>query len=212
MSKLLLGLCIILIFIIATYNSNAIKHHFKNDKSVYPSKNNASSAIILKLKKHIDIAKKFAGTHRFNDSIAFLIDMKIPSGKKRFFLVDFKKDTVTNAGLVTHGSGSYYGADSLIFSNVPQSSCTSLGMYKIGASYQGSFGLAYKLYGLSTTNSKAFERFVVLHSHDCVPPNEVYPQPICQSLGCPTVAPAFLAKLQPIIDASPKPILLYIYY
>jgi hypothetical protein len=212
MSKLLLGCSIIVIFIIATYKSNSIKHYFKSDKSKYPTKNNTSKAIILKLKKHIEIANKFATAHQFNDSIAFLIDMKIPSGKKRFFMVDFKKDTVTNAGLVTHGSGSHYSADSLVFSNVPQSGCTSLGMYKIGAAYQGSFGLAYKLHGLDKTNSKAFERFVVLHSHDCVPANEVFPQRICQSLGCPTVAPAFLAKLQPIIDASPKPILLYIYY
>ncbi len=115
------------------------------------------------------------------------------------------------AALVTHGSGSERGGDSLYFSNVPGSSCSSLGKYKIGHAYQGKFGLAYKLYGLDASNSKAFERFVVLHGHDCVPNDEVYPIGICESLGCPTVAPAFLLSLQKILDASSAPVLLHIF-
>jgi hypothetical protein len=85
-----------------------------------------------------------------------------------------------------------------------------LGKYKVGYSYNGRFGLAYKLYGLDKTNDKAFERFVVLHSHDCVPETEVKDD-ICQSDGCPTVSPGFLQYLKPIINASKKPVLLWIY-
>jgi hypothetical protein len=85
-----------------------------------------------------------------------------------------------------------------------------LGKYKIGIPYQGRFGLAYKLYGLEKTNNKAFERYVVLHSHDCVPNTEVADE-ICQSDGCPTISPSYLQYLKPIIDESKKPVLLWIY-
>jgi len=129
-----------------------------------------------------------------------------------FFVYNLVKDSVEIAGLVTHGSGSGNGADELIFSNVKNSNCTSIGKYKVGTSYTGNFGLAYKLYGLDNTNSNAFDRFVVLHSHACVPNNEVNPLPICVSLGCPTVSPAFLNSLKTYLDESLRPILLWIYY
>ncbi len=138
--------------------------------------------------------------------------MRSPSGKNRFFVYNLTKDSVEIAGLVTHGSGSDNGADELTFSNVKNSNCTSIGKYKVGSSYTGSYGLAYKLYGLDKTNSNAFDRFVVLHSHACVPNEEVYPLPICVSLGCPTVSPSFLTRLKEYLDESQRPILLWVYY
>lgn len=69
--------------------------------------------------------------------------------------------------------------------------------------------LAFKLYGLDATNDKSFERFVVLHVHACVPESEVTAE-ICQSDGCPTVAPGFLKQLEPVIKQSEKPVLLWI--
>lgn len=153
--------------------------------------------------------KIFTQQKGYNDRIAFLIDMSIPSGRKRFFVYNIQKDSVEAAGMVTHGQGS--PKPEIEFSNVPGSYCTSRGKYKIGKSYQGRFGLAYKLYGLDKTNDKAFERFVVLHSHDCVPEVETDPMGICQSQGCPTVAPAFLQKLKTYLDHSGKPILMEIF-
>ena len=158
-----------------------------------------------------DDLKSFIKAKHFNDRICFLIDMHINSGKKRFFVYNLEKDSIEMAGLVTHGSGSGYDESDLYFSNEPGSNCTSLGKYKVGKPYNGQFGLAYKLYGLDATNSKAFERFVVLHAHSCVPATEVYPVPICKSFGCPTVAPSFLQLLRNYIDNSEKPILLNIY-
>lgn len=161
--------------------------------------------------------KSTAATHYnkaygFNTQHCFLMDMRIGSGKNRFFVYNMQKDSVEIAGLVTHGGGSDNGFEDLTFSNTPNSHCTSLGKYKIGKSYNGKFGLAYKLYGLEKTNSKAFDRFVVLHAHECVPNAEVGPSPICVSQGCPTVSPVFLRKLKSFIDTSPAPILLWIYY
>jgi hypothetical protein len=153
--------------------------------------------------------KKYLKANNYNTTHCFLIDMKIESNKKRFFVYNVVKDSVELSGLVTHGSGTTQ-SDEIIFSNKPNSLCTSLGRYKIGKSYNGKFGLAYKLYGLDSSNSNAFNRFVVLHSHECVPAYEVN-YAICQSWGCPTVAPAFLQQLQHYIDKSSKPILLSIY-
>lgn len=147
----------------------------------------------------------------YNEEICFFIDMGASPGKKRFFAYSIKTGVILNSGLVAHGSGGGSSFEEPHFSNSVGSNCTSLGKYKIGQSYSGQFGLAYKLHGLDKTNNNAFARFVVLHAHDCVPEGEIYPESICMSWGCPTVAPAFLKELAKHIDASDKPILLEIY-
>ncbi len=171
-----------------------------------------SREVLSRLRLKAASAKDFVRTHGFSQTRCFLVDMRLPSGMKRFFVYNFRKDTVELSGLVTHGSGSETDSTDLLFSNRPNSYCTSLGRYKIGKPYQGAFGLAYKLYGLDETNDKAFDRAVVLHGHSCVPDAEVYPGTICLSLGCPTVSPAFLTHLQDYLDNSAAPVLLWIYY
>lgn len=191
------------------------KPKFKFRKEDHPfsfRKKADDNTAFLRLKEKAGLLSAYANDNGFNTTRCFLADMRIASGKKRFFVYNLQKDSVEQAGLVAHGSGSDKGTADLIFSNTPNSNCTSLGKYRIGKSYMGTFGLAYKLYGLDNTNSKAFERFVVLHAHACVPNGEVAPLPICESWGCPTVAPAFLKELQTIIDRSEKPVLLWIYY
>jgi L,D-transpeptidase catalytic domain len=167
---------------------------------------------LLRLNKKAEAAKDYITDHGFDDRYCFLMDMRIPSGKNRFFVYNLDEGEVEIAGLVAHGSGIGNSSATPVFSNAPNSYCTSLGKYKIGKSYQGQFGLAYKLYGLDKTNSKAFDRFVVLHAHECIPNSEVAPATICKSWGCPTVSPAFLKKLKSYIDTSSKPVLLWIYY
>jgi hypothetical protein len=117
---------------------------------------------------------------------------------------------VQRSGLVTHGRCNQDWLEGRKYGNTVGCGCTSLGKYRIGNSYNGRFGLAFKLYGLDKTNDKAFNRFVVLHSHACVPEAEVKDD-ICQSDGCPTVAPGFLLQLKSILTGSKKPVLLWIY-
>jgi hypothetical protein len=178
----------------------------ETDKKVIDNKEAAH------LKKYSEKAKTYLKQNNFCEEYCFLVDMKIAPGKKRFFIYDLIKDTIIDAGLVTHGGGSETKSDSLVFCNTPSSGSTSLGKYKIGVEYSGQFGMAFKLHGLEASNSKAFERFVVLHSHSCVPAEEVYPSPICTSLGCPTVNPSFLPTLKKYIDKSDKPVMLWIIY
>lgn len=173
-------------------------------------KKNEKAALAVRLQSFAGRLQDYAAKNGYNTRYCFLVDMTIACGSNRFFVYDIKNDSVLQSGLVTHGYGnSNYSHTS--FSNVPGSNSSSLGKYKIGNSYNGKFGLAYKLHGLDKTNSKAFERFVVLHAHDCVPAAEVAPQPICMSQGCPTVAPSFLTTLSQYIDGAEKPLLLWIF-
>ena len=180
--------------------------HLVNPKSI----DDEDTRRRIRLKQKATILAKYASDNGFNTTHCFVMDLSIASGKKRFFVYDLKNDSVECSGLVAHGSGSDT-ATGLYFSNTPGSNCTSLGKYKIGKSYYGTFGLAYKLHGLDKTNSNAFNRFVVLHAHGCVPDNEVKPLEICRSWGCPTVSPTFLSHLKTYLDKSKQPILLWIF-
>jgi hypothetical protein len=171
-----------------------------------------SDKVIGHVKSYGDKIKPFVKANNYCEDYCFLIDMKIPSGKKRFFVYDLNKDSILHSGLVTHGGGSQTTTDALTFNNIPNASATSLGKYKIGNEYSGRFGMAFKLHGLEATNNKAFERFVVLHGHSCVPDSETDPFLICTSLGCPTVSPSFLPTLKKYIDKADKPIVLWIFY
>lgn len=165
---------------------------------------NPGPSSFVKMQSKASAARKFAAAKKFNTQICFLIDMSVSSGKRRFFIYDLQHDCIISSGLVTNGRRGRY-------SNEIGSNCTSTGKYKIGKPYRGVFGLAYKLYGLEATNSNAFARFVVLHSMECVPDVEVGPLPICESNGCPALSAAFLKTVSKYIDASPKPVLLWIY-
>ena len=154
-------------------------------------------------------AKQFITGQNYQDQYFFLVDLGLPSGQNRFFIYDLVKDSLLHAGLVTHGNCNQYWLEKVKFSNTVGCGCSSLGKYKIGRSYYGRFGLAFKLYGLEQSNSNAYKRYVVLHSHDCVPDFEVEDE-ICQSNGCPTVSPSFLKKLESMIKKSKKPVLLWI--
>ena len=171
--------------------------------------NNINGSQTNKIKGVSASLKKFA-QGKYNIHTCFILDMSTSSGKKRFFVYNLKNDSIELAGLVTHGSGCEKGIGKMLFSNQPNSNCTSIGKYKIGGSYYGRFGLAFKLHGLDKSNNNAFARSVVLHAHSCVPDDEVSPFHICKSLGCPMVSPAFLLKLHAYIEKSKQPILLEI--
>ena len=176
--------------------------HFKKPTTVIPS-----PKTILKVKTKASEANAFVKKNNYNTEFCFLIDLNLPSNQKRFFVYDFKKNRVPNSGLVTHGNCNEIWLEGRRYGNTTGCGCSSIGKYKIGYAYYGKFGLAFKLYGLETTNDKAMERYVVLHSHSCVPDTEVN-NDICQSNGCPTVSPKFLKEIEPLIKGSKKPILL----
>jgi hypothetical protein len=147
----------------------------------------------------------------YSTKFCFLIDMTIASGRDRFFVYDLENKAVAYSGLVAHGCCNETFISHPKFSNSSSSGCSSLGKYKVGAFYTGKYGPSYRLYGLESSNSNAFQRGVVIHGYDCVPDKEIYPMVLCNSLGCPMVSYNFFDRLSRIIDHSEKPILLWIY-
>lgn len=166
-----------------------------------------------KLAIHIREVKKVVDANpEYNNEFAFFIDMGIQSGKYRFFVYNLKTNKIIDEGLVTHGFGSEKRSNGqMTFSNVGNSLCTSLGNYSIGNSYLGSYGKAYKLYGLDKTNSNAFARNIVLHKMSTIPDHEQN-ESIEKSFGCPAVNGLYFERLSKIIDNSNSNIIMSIYY
>lgn len=183
-------------------------------KIAFKSKDAVSSSASATIEiAEINAVKKIVNSNsKYNKRIAFFIDMKIHSGKKRFFVYDLKLNKIIDQGLVAHGSGSETNIKGkLKFSNVPNSLSTSLGKYSIGNHYYGKFGKAYKLYGLDASNSNAFSRDIVFHYYFDVPYQE-QDNYICNSYGCPMVNKKYFDRMAKIIDNSKSDIVMSIYY
>lgn len=186
--------------------------------SSFTTYNTANKAVLselemLRLSDHAnEIKSQIGADHKYSSKIAFLVDMKIKSGKNRFFVYDLQNNKILDQGLVAHGSGSETGIPGdLKFSNAANSYCTSLGKYAVEKSYNGMFGKAFKLNGLDESNSNAYKRAIVLHQYSAVPYDE-QDHYIVRSQGCPMVNEVFFKRLEKIIDSSNSKIMLYVYY
>ena len=160
-------------------------------------------------------AKTYCVEKGFNTNYCFLIDFSIPSGKKRFFVWDFKGDSIKYSSLCAHGYGKESTPKKPVYSNVEGSYCSSLGKYKVGIRSYSKWGINvhYKLHGLESTNSNAFKRYIVLHSYTPVPTLEIYPMhlPLGISQGCPVICDDVMRKVDALLKAEKKPVLLWIY-
>ena len=154
--------------------------------------------------------KQYAQKNGYDIEYAFLSNLGILSNKKRFFVINLSTMKVEEAGLVSHGRGQGQTIHAKQYSNKAGSRSTSLGRYKILGKYSGSYGEAYRMAGLDSSNLNAFNRDIVLHSMGCIPDSENR-MPACVSDGCPSVSPKFLSQLQQIIDSRKKPMLLWIF-
>jgi L,D-transpeptidase catalytic domain len=216
-SLLALLICTILIFYSCGTDDQKIGTKIKPKTNVEKPKKAEDDYPVLDTNRIIKEANKLKiflqNNTNYNQEIVMIADMKIFSGYKRFVTYNLITDKIINFGHVAHGSNSEINSSTheLCFSNVQNSNQTSLGKYKIGNSYIGEFGKAYKLYGLDASNSNAFARFIVLHSYGSmfdIDKKSASPR----SLGCPMVAKSYFAILEKQIDASRKPILLDIIY
>lgn len=162
--------------------------------------------------KEIKNIKTFAKKGDYNKDFAIMIDYSLHSGKKRFFVVDLKNDSIIKKALVCHGSGKGQNTKAIptVFSNVSESNCTSLGMAVMGERAYSSWGKNFKYWidGLEKKNSNMRKRIVVLHAWEGVPDEEIYPKSLATSWGCPTVSVDFLDELDLILKENKK-VLLY---
>jgi hypothetical protein len=174
-----------------------------------------SDTLIARLRLKADSAFQYCRSNGFSEKYCFLIDFGIHSGKNRFFIWDFEKDTIVRAGLCAHGYGGNSTPDRPEYSNEEGSYCSSQGRYRTGISSYSQWGIHvhYKLHGLEPTNSNAFKRIVVLHSYKYVPDGEIYPLylPMGYSAGCPVVSNAMMTAADKLLKDSDKPFLLWIF-
>lgn len=162
-------------------------------------------------------ALAFCKANGYNESYYFLVDLSIHSGKDRFFIYDFKQQQITDKNLVTHGSCDVLEAngdkwEKAKFNNANNSHCSAKGKYKIGKRDYSSWGIKVKywLHGLDASNSNAEQRVVVLHSWSAVANEEVFPNYSPLSWGCPAVSDDFMKVLDAKLQATSKPVLLWI--
>lgn len=174
---------------------------------------------IARMDEKAEEALSFCKSNGYNTDFCILIDMKIHSGKYRLFVYDFNSKTVEYKALVAHGCGKgdkQSTGSQPLFSNEEGSLLTSLGKYKIGIRSYSQYGINvhYKLHGLEATNSNAFKRIVVLHSHTPVPAAEIYPLhlPMGWSFGCPVTDDETMTYLDAKLKNTPKAVLLWIFY
>jgi hypothetical protein len=160
-------------------------------------------------------AFRFCKQQKLDTAFAIFVDMSLPSGKFRLFVLNLQSQKVVCQSLCCHGMGGTSSEEKIDFSNVPGSNCTSLGKYKTGARAFSQYGIHvhYKLHGLELTNNKAFDRIVVLHSYSPVPETEIYPShlPMGWSLGCPVVSNNTMTFLDNLLKKRSRPLLLWIY-
>jgi hypothetical protein len=163
-------------------------------------------------------ALRFCNSKDLNNDFCILIDMSLHSGVNRFFVWDFKNNKISKKYLVGHGCGpnSWSKDDSKAnpgFSNEDGSHLSSLGKYKLEGRGYSDWGIniKYLMYGLEETNSNALKRFIVFHSWEMMSDNEVFPQGSPEGWGCPTVSNNAMKEIDPMIQYSKKPVLMWIY-
>lgn len=141
----------------------------------------------------------------YNASVACYVDLTRPDNSYRFFVLDLMQRKVLLRGVCLNGLTD--GQGRVRYSNEVNSNCSSRGLASIGERYVGSFGRAFRLYGLEGSTRNLRRRAVVLHSWAGVPAHPTAEHPI-QSEGCPTLNPQVLDEVAGIIARSRKPILL----
>jgi len=123
-----------------------------------------------------------------NAHILSIVDLSLPSSKKRLFVIDINTRTLIYNTYVSHGKNS--GREMATqFSNKPNSYESSLGFYVTGDTYIGHHGYSLKLEGKEKgINDNAFARGIVMHSASYV--NErmaAAREYIGRSEGCPAI-------------------------
>lgn len=171
-----------------------------------------------KTKQKAEEALKFCQSNNLNTDFCILIDMSLHSGVKRFFVWNFKSNTLSKQYLVGHGCGSQPWSmdgskDTPEFSNEDGSHLSSLGKYKLEGRGYSEWGInvKYLMHGLEKTNSNALKRFIVFHSWNLMSDEEVFPNGSPEGWGCPTISNNAMKEIDPVIQKSTKPILMWIY-
>lgn len=120
-----------------------------------------------------------------NKEYMVVIDFTKHSSRDRFFLINLKTGNVETY-VTSHGKGSDPNNTGYAkkFSNTSGSKATSLGFYRTAGTYYGDNGRSMRLDGLSSTNSNARSRAIVVHGASYVSESS---RRAGRSWGCPAL-------------------------
>jgi len=188
------------------------------DKKLLANNETPTNTIdIAALKTKAEEAKAFCKTKKLNTDFFLLADLKRHSGLKRFYIWDFKKDTIADAFLVSHGCGQNpwamdYSREKAGVSNTDGSHLSSVGKYIIGDRGYSNWGINvnYLLLGQDKTNANAVKRQIVLHSWEKVSDEEIYPAGTPEGWGCPALSNAGMRIVDSKLKNSGKRVLLWV--
>jgi hypothetical protein len=157
-------------------NEVLARYDYLDPQNIVPSQSLAEAVLYFDKNK----------TKIANKNYLAVIDFNKNSRDKRFYIINMTTGAVWNIH-VAHGKGSDPDFDGYArsFSNVSGSNATSLGYYVTAETYSGDHGLSLRLDGLSTTNSNARDRAIVIHGASYVQEADRVQG---RSWGCPAVA------------------------
>lgn len=114
--------------------------------------------------------------------------------------------------MVSHGSGGGSTNSKVVFSNKPNSHCSSKGKYILGEKkvYSPGYRHKYIMYGQEPSNSNAVIRNVVFHPWNPIKDWETYPIPSPESWGCPAVSEKSFYEIDELIQDANGRILMWI--
>jgi hypothetical protein len=123
-----------------------------------------------------------------NSRYLTVVDFRLNASQKRFFLFDLARGRLerhkTSHGVNSDSNNDGYATS---FSNVPDSRKSSLGFYMTLGTYTGGNGYSMRLRGLSSTNSNAEARAIVVHPAGYVKNSG---GKAGRSWGCPALDPS----------------------
>lgn len=127
-----------------------------------------------------------------NKNYIVVIDFKQHNSKKRFYLINMQSGDVEQY-LTAHGRNSDPDFDGYAtkFSNTEGSKMSSIGFYLTAETYYGDNGYSLRLDGLSSTNSNARSRAIVIHGASYVREASL----IGRSYGCPALEVRYAADV-----------------
>lgn len=152
---------------------------------------------------------KLADEDLVEKEILTIIDFSLSSTQKRLWVLDMTTQEVLMHSVVAHGKNTG-GEFATKFSNTVNSLQSSLGFYITGETYMGGNGYSLFIDGMEEEfNSKARERYVVIHGADYANPEfATRLGRLGRSYGCPAVPTALTNEF---IDTIKDKSVLYIH-
>lgn len=158
--------------------------------------------------------ERYRDLARYGEDVSILVDFGRSSSQQRFFVYDNRTRREIASSKCAHGCGGGSTAGKAVFSNQPGSECSSLGEYHLrcnGRLYNYKLP-CIRLDGLSSTNSNAAARGIVIH--ECPVIGEAVttgvPIPVSPyiSQGCFSISTQTFKLLQDLVSHG-KSIYLY---